>query len=132
MSTPSDGFTVRLDALASYEEAIKALVANYKTIISGLDMAVLDDPKKRSLVAEPENLISSGGAVEFAKSCQTLVDNYATLIDTLQKLHVAIRNQFGHAQQVIGESRAMYANLDDKHAVVFEGLLGDRMSREEG
>ncbi|MGH3877691.1 MAG: hypothetical protein ACRDSK_11725 [Actinophytocola sp.] len=132
VSTPSGGFTVRLGALESYEQAIKGLVENYDTIISGLDQSVLDDSKKRSLVANPEELISSGGAVEFADSCRTLIDNYATLMDTLQKLHVAIRNQFGRAQQVIGESRATYARLDDRHALVFEGLLGGRTSGEEG
>jgi hypothetical protein len=132
VSTPSGGFTVRLGALESYEESIKGLVENYDTIISGLDQSVLDDGKKRSLAANPEELISFGGAVEFAESCRTLIDNYATLIETLQKLHVAVRNQFGHAQQVIGESRAMYAKLDDRHAMVFEGLLGGRPSGEEG
>src|SRR5262245_25160398 len=114
---PSDGFSVRLDALESYEQAIKGLVDNYDTIISGLNLSILDDGKKNSLVAKPEELISVGGAVELATSCRTLVDNYATLIDTLRQLHVAVRNQFGHAHQAMSETRALYAKLDDKHAM---------------
>src|SRR5262245_4774921 len=131
MST-SDGFTVRLDALGSYEEEIGKLVTEYDTIIRELDMAALDNAKKASLVGDPEKLISAGGAVEFAESCRTLVGNYATLIDTLGKLHVAIRGQFGHAQQAIGESRALYAKVEDDHALTFEGLMNDRPSTEEG
>lgn len=131
MST-SGGFTVRLDALGSYEEEIGRLVTEYDTIISELDLAVLDGAKKDSLVGEPEKLISNGGAVEFAKSCRTLIGNYATLIDTLRQLHVAIRSQFGHAQQAIGESRAAYAKLDDDHALTFEGLIGDHSFGQGG
>jgi hypothetical protein len=129
MSTPG-GFTVRLDALSSYEEEIGRLVTEYDTIIKELDLAVLDDAGKASLVGRPEELISAGGAVEFATSCRTLIDNYATLISTLRQLHGAIRSQFGHAQHAIGESRALYAKLDDDHARVFDGLLGDRPSGE--
>lgn len=131
MST-SEGFSVRLDALESYEQAIQGIIDNYDTIISELNQSVLDQPKKGSLVARPEELISFGGAVEFAKSCHTLIGNYATLIDTLQKLHVAIRNQFTRTQQAIGESRATYAKLDDEHALAFDGLLRDRTSGEVG
>ncbi|HEX6356020.1 hypothetical protein [Actinophytocola sp.] len=130
MST-SGGFTVRLNALGSYEEEIGKLVTEYDTIIRELDLAALDGTKKASLVGEPEKLISAGGAVEFAESCRTLVGNYATLIDTLRQLHVAIRSQFAHAQQAIGDSRALYAKVDDDHALVFESLLGDRSSGQE-
>lgn len=131
MST-SGGFAVRLNALGSYEEEIGRLVTEYDTIIRELDLAVLDDAGKASLVGAPEKLISAGGAVDFAESCRTLVGNYATLMDTLRRLHVAIRSQFGHAQQAIGESRALYAKLDDDHAHAFEGLLRDRSTEAEG
>jgi hypothetical protein len=131
MST-SGGFTVRLAALKSYEEEIGKLVTEYDTIIRELDVAALDGAKKESLVGDPEKLISIGGAVEFAESCRTLVGNYATLIDTLRQLHGAVRSQFAHAQQAIGESRALYAKADDDHALAFEGLLGDLSPRREG
>jgi len=129
MST-SEGFSVRLDELGSYEDEIGKLVTEYDTIIGELDLAVLDDAGKASLVGDPEKLISTGGAVEFAKSCRTLIGNYATLMTTLQQLHEAIRGQFTHAQQAIGESRALYAKVDDDHALMFEGLLGDRPAGE--
>jgi hypothetical protein len=131
MST-SGGFTVRLGALGSYEEEIGKLVTDYDTIIRELDLAVLDGAKKDSLVGDPEKLISTGGAVELAKSCRTLIGNYATLMETLRQLHGAIRSQFGQAQQAIGESRAAYAKLDDDRALAFEGFLGDRSFGQEG
>jgi hypothetical protein len=129
MST-SEGFSVRLDALGSYEEEIGKLVAEYDTIISGLDLAVLDGAGKASLVANPEKLISAGGAVQFAESCRTLIDNYATLMTTLQELHGAIRGQFTHAQQLIGESRALYAKVEDEQARMFDSLLDDLRAGE--
>ncbi|MCT2586891.1 hypothetical protein [Actinophytocola gossypii] len=123
---------MRLDALGSYEEEIGRLVAEYDTIIGGLDLAALDDAKKASLVGTPEKLISAGGAVEFAESCRTLIGNYATLIDTLRRLHLAVRSQFVHAQHAIGESRSLYSKIDEDHAFAFEGLLGDSSPKKEG
>lgn len=118
-----EGFGVQLDKLEIFKTHVNEIAGNYNTITKQLAEADLEaDPaRKESLLCDPVH--HTGPPNDFAESCQELVDNVGQLLERLRTAHNLALEQTKYVVTALAETHALYAEIDDRHANLFNNLL---------
>jgi hypothetical protein len=128
-----NGFFVQPDKLAEFQSEVKTTADDYRMIVGQLDNARLTNTggeisALETLLGAPEMVYPSGPPVDFTNSSRTLLTKYDMLLGALRSVHAAVGGQLDYMSTSLGETHALYQQVDSQRANVFDNLLDDRPS----
>jgi hypothetical protein len=125
-----EGFNVRLDSLAAFQETVAETLKIYELVVGQLDDA--DITKAGGGVESLLGKDSLPGSTRVYETSRTMLGNYAGLYSKIIQTHEVIAKRLDIAATALAENRELYSRHEVKQEAVFRDLLQDLPRPAEG